>query len=42
MSEACARVVRNGGAGGVDCMAVLELPDWLETNHEALADRIRA
>jgi len=42
MSEACARVVRNGGAGGVDGMAVSELPDWLEANHEALAGRILA
>ena len=40
MSEACARVVRNGGAGGVDGMAVSELPAWLEANHEALAGRI--
>ena len=42
MSEACARVVRNGGAGGVDGMAVSELPDWLEANHEALVGRILA
>ena len=42
MSEACARVVRNGGAGGVDGMAVSELPDWLEANHEALAGRVLA
>ena len=42
MSEACARVVRNGGAGGVDGMAVSELPGWLEANHEALAGRILA
>ena len=40
MGEACARVVRNGGAGGVDGMAVSELTDWLEANHEALAGRI--
>ncbi|MBO7674332.1 MAG: group II intron reverse transcriptase/maturase [Atopobiaceae bacterium] len=40
MSEACARVVRNGGAGGVDGMGVAELPAWLEANHEALAGRI--
>lgn len=40
MSEACARVVRNGGAGGVDGMAVSELPAWLDANHEALAGRI--
>ena len=42
MSEACARVARNGGAGGVDGMAVSELPGWLEANHEALAGRILA
>lgn len=35
-------MVRNGGAGGVDGMAVSELPDWLEANHEALAGRILA
>ncbi len=40
MSEACARVVRNGGAGGVDGMGVAELPAWLEANHGALAGRI--
>ena len=42
MSEACAPVARNGGAGGVDGMAVSELPGWLEANHEALAGRILA
>ena len=40
MRAACDRVVRNGGAGGVDGMAVSELPAWLEANHEALAGRI--
>ena len=40
MSEACARVVRNGGAGGVDGMGVAELPAWLDANHDALTDRI--
>jgi len=42
MRAACDRVVRNGGAGGVDGMAVSELPGWLEANHEALAGRILA
>ena len=40
MGEACARVVRNGGAGGVDGMEVTELEAWLEANHGALAGRI--
>jgi group II intron reverse transcriptase/maturase len=40
MQLACDRVVRNGGAGGVDGMAVSELPDWLDANHEALSGRI--
>ena len=33
-------MVRNGGAGGAGGMAVSELADWLEANHEALAGRI--
>ena len=40
MRLACDRVVRNGGAGGVDGMAVSELPGWLEANHDALTDRV--
>lgn len=40
MQAACGRVVRNGGAGGVDGMGVAELPAWLEANHDALAGRI--
>ena len=40
MQAACDRVVRNGGAGGVDGMGVAELPAWLDANHDALTDRI--
>jgi RNA-directed DNA polymerase len=40
MRAACDRVVRNGGAGGVDGMGVAELPAWLDANHDALAGRI--
>lgn len=40
MQAACDRVVRNGGAGGVDGMEVAELPAWLDANHGALTDRI--
>ena len=40
MQAACDRVVRNGGAGGVDGMGVAELPAWLDANHGALTDRI--
>ena len=40
MQLACERVVRNGGAGGVDGMGVAELPAWLDANHGALTDRI--
>ncbi len=40
MLEACARVVRNAGAGGVDGMGVAELPAWLEANYGALAESI--
>lgn len=40
MQAACERVVRNGGAGGVDGMGVAELPAWLDANHGALAGGI--
>ena len=40
MQVACERVVRNGGAGGVDGMGAAELPAWLDANHGALTDRI--
>lgn len=40
MQLACDRVVRNGGAGGVDGMGVRELPAWLDANHGALRERI--
>ena len=40
MQAACDRVVRNGGAGGVDGMDVRDLPAWLEANHGALTDRV--
>ena len=40
MQLACDRVVRNGGAGGVDGMEVAELPAWLDANHGALTDRL--
>ena len=40
MRAACERVVRNGGAGGVDGMETAELPAWLDANHDALAGRI--
>ena len=40
MQVACDRVVRNGGAGGVDGMEAAELDAWLSDNHDALADRM--
>ena len=40
MQVACDRVVRNGGAGGVDGMEAAELDAWLSDNHDALTDRI--
>ena len=40
MQAACDRVVRNGGAGGVDGMEAAELDAWLSDNHDALTDRI--
>lgn len=41
LTEACRRVVANGGAGGVDAMTVHELPKWLEENYDALQTRLR-
>jgi group II intron reverse transcriptase/maturase len=40
MQVACDRVVRNGGAGGVDGMEAAELDAWLSDNYDALADRM--
>lgn len=42
MREACRRVVRNKGAGGVDGMGVAELDEWLSANYDALAGRLLA
>ena len=40
MQAACERVIRNGGASGVDGMETAELSAWLDANHEALTSRI--
>jgi undecaprenyl-diphosphatase len=42
MREAYRRVVRNGGAGGVDGMQVTELDAWLHDNYDALIGRLLA
>ena len=44
MQAACDRVVRNGGAGGVDGMGVAELPAWLDVERRIVPmndDRMR-
>jgi RNA-directed DNA polymerase len=40
LSRACLRVIRNGGAGGVDGMEVGELRKWLAVNHEELRGQL--
>ena len=42
MYEACLKVARNKGAGGVDEMKASELEGWLEGNYEALKGRLLA
>lgn len=41
LSQACRRVVSNGGKGGVDGMEVSELRDWFSKHYEALQAELR-
>lgn len=40
MQEACSKVMRNKGVGGVDKMRATELESWLEDNYDTLKDRL--
>jgi group II intron reverse transcriptase/maturase len=40
LSQACRRVIQNGGAGGVDGMEVVELREWFSANHEGLRTQL--
>ena len=41
LSQACQRVISNGGSGGVDGMEVTELREWFSKHHKMLQDQLR-
>ena len=42
LSQACRRVISNGGRGGVDGMEVEELQEWFSLHHEALREDLQS